>query len=135
MSMSMKKNNKTPSTQTVMAMGFDVTLPCGTTAALNRTGYSRQEVRAFAKHLGIPVHNRTLDCLCGDIRAIVLAKDAVGRATLRNTSRNMAVAGGPAQTMQPAMTPGTYDAMPLSPAATPMPLAHLPQPQPQPQPQ
>lgn len=111
---------RTPSSQTVLHTGFDLTVPCGSEEARDETGYSKQDIYGFAKQLRIPTRNKSLDCLCQEIRQIVEAKDAGLRLVLRNTERNLdpkTVTVSPAQQVQPV--PPTASAV-LSPAVTPM---------------
>ncbi|KAF6252680.1 hypothetical protein COO60DRAFT_1643801 [Scenedesmus sp. NREL 46B-D3] len=80
----------TPSTATVVRAGFDLTMPCGDEAALDESGYTRQEIHEFARQLRIPVRDKTLDCLCESIHEASKKKDVFGREVLRNTRRNEA---------------------------------------------
>lgn len=112
------KKLHTPTTDIVQQIGFDLTLPCGTSAAQDSTGYTRQEVLNFAQQLGITVKRKSLDCLCDEIHEVVKTKDVSAHELLRNTERNT-------NPRTPSLTPQHYMHQckynNLSPAVTPLP--------------
>lgn len=118
----MPKHGKTPSTDTVRASGFDVTMGCGTQAALNKSGYTKEDVHFFARQLRIPKGNKNLDCLCEEIRALTLKKDPNNKAVAKNTERNLRPhSPTPAQQHRAYHVPINQ----LSPACTPIPLGDM----------
>lgn len=114
---------RTPMTATVQRVGFDVMLPCGDLAAKEETGYTKQEVHAFARQLGLNPHGTTLDCLCDKIKTLVMAKDPVSRAVVRNTRFNEGLTLTPATAAAVVHQRLPCSDAALSPAVTPLPLA------------
>jgi hypothetical protein len=110
-----------PSLATILSSGFDVSMPCSAEAAKDGSGYTKGDVHAFAKALGITVGRKGADCLCQELRDLMVANDQGSALLLRNTERNEAP-GPQMLSLQPL-----YTLVPaaLSPAPTPMPLGSM----------